>query len=331
MRILVTGGCGFIGSNFVRQVLGSHPEDEVTNFDLLTYAGNPANLADVEADARYRFVKGDICDPDSVRSALTGHDVVVNFAAETHVDRSILGAGEFVRTNMGGVQVLLDAVRDLGIGRYVQISTDETYGSRLEGSFTEADPLEPNNPYSATKAGADLLVRSYHVTHGTPAVIVRPSNNYGPYQFPEKVLPLFVTNLIDGLSVPLYGDGGNVRDWLFVEDNAAAIDTVMRRGVEGEIYNVTPDQETTNLILTHKVLEAFGAGEDSIRHVPDRPGHDRRYSIDGAKLRSLGWQPRVDLDTGLARTIAWYRENEAWWRPLKAAAEAAVLPSTGNG
>jgi len=328
MRILVTGGCGFIGSNFVRHVLRTHPEDSVTNFDRLTYAGNPSNLADVDTDPRYSFVKGDICDAAAVREALAGHDAVVNFAAETHVDRSILGAGEFVRTNVAGVQTLLDAVRELGIGRYVQISTDETYGSRAEGSFVETDALAPNNPYSASKAGADLLVRSYHVTHGSPVLVVRPSNNYGPYQFPEKVLPLFVTNLIDGLPVPLYGDGGNVRDWLFVEDNAAAIDTVLRAGSEGEIYNVTPKQEVTNLELTRKVLDAFGAGEDMIRRVPDRPGHDRRYSIDGSKVRALGWTPQVALDAGLARTIAWYRDNESWWRPLKAAAKDAALPTT---
>lgn len=329
MRVFVTGGCGFIGSNFVRHVLATHPDDAVTNYDGLTYAGNPANLAEVEDDPRYSFVKGDICDADSVRGALAGHDVVVNFAAETHVDRSILGAGEFIRTNVSGVQTLLDAVKDLGIGRYVQISTDETYGSRTEGSFTEGDALAPNNPYSASKAGADLLVRSYHVTHGLPVLVVRPSNNYGPYQFPEKVLPLFVTNLIDGLPVPLYGDGGNVRDWLFVEDNAAAIDTVLRKGAAGEIYNVTPKQEVTNLEITHKVLAAFGAGDDMIRRVPDRPGHDRRYSIDGTKIRSLGWAPEVALDAGLERTIAWYRANEDWWRPLKAAAKDAALPTTG--
>ncbi|MFN8104090.1 MAG: dTDP-glucose 4,6-dehydratase [Acidimicrobiia bacterium] len=329
MRVFVTGGCGFIGSNFLRHLLATHPDDSVTNYDGLTYAGNPANLADVEDDSRYSFVKGDICDADSVRAALAGHDAVVNFAAETHVDRSILGAGEFIRTNVSGVQTLLDAVKDLGIGRYVQISTDETYGSRTEGSFTEADALAPNNPYSASKAGADLLVRSYHVTHGLPVLVVRPSNNYGPYQFPEKVLPLFVTNLIDGLPVPLYGDGGNVRDWLFVEDNAAAIDTVLRKGAAGEIYNVTPKQEVTNLEITHKVLAAFGAGDDMIRRVPDRPGHDRRYSIDGTKIRSLGWTPAVELDAGLERTIAWYRDNEDWWRPLKAAAKDAALPTTG--
>lgn len=328
MRLFVTGGCGFIGSNFVRHVLSSDPDTHVVNFDLLTYAGNEANLADVESDPRYVFVKGDIADRDAVRDAMDGCDGVVNFAAESHVDRSILDAAAFVRTNIQGVQTLLDVAREIGVERFLHISTDETYGSIDTGSFSETDMLEPNSPYAASKAGADLLVRSYHVTHGMPVLVTRSSNNYGPYQFPEKVLPLFITNLIDGEQVPLYGDGRNVRDWLHVEDNCRGIDIVFRKGNVGEIYNIGAGNEIPNIELTRRLLDIFGAGEDMIRNVPDRPGHDLRYSVATEKVRALGWEPNLPLDDGLRRTVEWYRENEAWWRPLKVRAEDAKLPTT---
>ena len=328
MRLFVTGGAGFIGSNYVRQVLAGHPEDEVVCFDLLTYAGNRASLADVEADARFDFVQGDVADPDAVGEAMAGCDAVVNFAAESHVDRSILDAGAFVRTNVGGVQVLLDAARRLGVGRFLHVSTDETYGSIEVGSFREGDALEPNSPYAASKAAADLLARSYFVTHGLPVVVTRSSNNYGPYQFPEKVLPVFVTNLMEGRPVPLYGDGGNVRDWCWVEDNCRGVDLVLRKGVEGEIYNIGAGNEVPNVDVTRKLLDIFGLGEDMIRWVPDRPGHDRRYSIATDKARALGWEPEMPLDEGLRRTVEWYRDNEDWWRPLMDRAADGVLPTT---
>ena len=328
MRLFVTGGAGFIGSNYVRQVLAGHPEDEVVCFDLLTYAGNRASLADVEADARFDFVQGDVADPDAVGEAMAGCDAVVNFAAESHVDRSILDAGAFVRTNVGGVQVLLDAARRLGVGRFLHVSTDETYGSIEVGSFREGDALEPNSPYAASKAAADLRARSYFVTHGLPVVVTRSSNNYGPYQFPEKVLPVFVTNLMEGRPVPLYGDGGNVRDWCWVEDNCRGVDLVLRKGVEGEIYNIGAGNEVPNVDVTRKLLDIFGLGEDMIRWVPDRPGHDRRYSIATDKARALGWEPEMPLDEGLRRTVEWYRDNEDWWRPLMDRAADGVLPTT---
>ncbi len=328
MRLFVTGGAGFIGSNYVRQVLAGHPEDEVVCFDLLTYAGNRASLADVEADARFDFVQGDVADPDAVGEAMAGCDAVVNFAAESHVDRSILDAGAFVRTNVGGVQVLLDAARRLGVDRFLHVSTDETYGSIEVGSFREGDALEPNSPYAASKAAADLLARSYFVTHGLPVVVTRSSNNYGPYQFPEKVLPVFVTNLMEGRPVPLYGDGGNVRDWCWVEDNCRGVDLVLRKGVEGEIYNIGAGNEVPNVDVTRKLLDIFGLGEDMIRWVPDRPGHDRRYSIATDKARALGWEPEMPLDEGLRRTVEWYRDNEDWWRPLMDRAADGVLPTT---
>lgn len=317
MRLLVTGGCGFIGSNFVRHVLREHAEDEVLNLDKLTYAGNPENLLDVEGNPRYRFLRGDICEERDVEEAFAwGPEAVINFAAETHVDRSITSPEDFVRTDVLGTFRLLRAAQERGV-RYVQISTDEVYGSILEGSFREDSPLQPNSPYAASKAGADLLVRSYVETYGLDAVIVRSSNNYGPYQYPEKVIPLFVTNLIEGRKVPLYGEGKNVRDWLFVEDNCRAIDLVLRHGVSGEIYNVGGGHEKSNLELTRAILKIMGLGEERIRHVADRPGHDLRYSLDCSKIRSLGWRPRVDFEEGLRETIRWYRENEAWWRPLK--------------
>ncbi len=317
MRLLVTGGCGFIGSNFIRLVLEEHPEDEVLNLDKLTYAGNPENLREVEGSPRYFFQKGDICEAEDVARAFAwGPDAVANFAAETHVDRSITSPEAFVKTDVLGTYRLLEQARELGI-RFMQISTDEVYGSISDGSFTEESPLRPNSPYAASKAGADLLVRSYVRTYGIDAVIVRSSNNYGPYQYPEKVIPLFVTNLLEGRKVPLYGEGRNVRDWLYVRDNCKAIDLVLRSGLSGEAYNIGAGQEKTNLELTHAILGIMGAGDESIQYVTDRPGHDLRYSVDSSKLKGLGWSSQRDFESGLRETVEWYRDNPGWWKPIK--------------
>jgi dTDP-glucose 4,6-dehydratase len=317
MRIVVTGGAGFIGSNFVRYLLGRYDDLKVVNLDKLTYAGNLENLRDVEHDARYSFIKGDICDPVVVRSALDGADAVVNFAAETHVDRSISGPQDFISTDVLGTHTLLEAVRELGVKRYLQISTDEVYGSAETGSFSEESDLAPSSPYSASKAGGDLQVLAYYRTYGSPVLITRSSNNYGGWQYPEKIIPLFITNAIDDLPLPVYGDGLNVRDWLHVEDNCAAIDTVLRQGELGEVYNIGGGNEVSNLALTRRILELLGKDEDLIRYVVDRPGHDRRYSIDCAKVRALGWEPAVAFEGGLERTVSWYRDNPGWWRPIK--------------
>ncbi len=318
MRAFVTGGAGFIGSNYVRHLLAT-TDDEVTVYDALTYAGNLANLAGLDDEPRFRFVRGDVTDRKAVGSAMAGHDVVVHFAAETHVDRSIVSPDEFVRTNCGGTNVVCDVARRLGVQRLVHVSTDEVYGSIAEGSFTEADALAPRSPYSASKAGSDLIALSYGHTYGLPVVVTRSSNNFGPYQFPEKVIPLFVTNLLDGRRVPLYGDGGNIRDWCHVEDNCAAIDVVLRRGLTGEIYNIGAGNEITNRDLTERLLALCGRDESMIEYVTDRLGHDRRYSIDASKITALGWRPRWDLDAGLEATVAWYRDNRWWWEPLKQA------------
>ena len=317
MRLVVTGGAGFIGSNFVRFMLRRYDDLEVVNLDKLTYAGNLDNLRDVEDDARYTFVKGDICDAAVVRAALQGADAVVNFAAETHVDRSISGPQDFISTDVLGTHTLLEAVRELAIARYVQISTDEVYGSTETGSFTEESDLAPSSPYSASKAGADLLVLAYHRTYGAPVLITRSSNNYGPWQYPEKIIPLFITNAIDDQALPVYGDGLNVRDWLYVDDNCAGIDAVLRKGVEGEVYNIGGGNEVKNLALTRHILELLGKSPELIRFVADRPGHDRRYSIDCGKLQALGWRPATPFETGLERTVAWYRDVPAWWRRIK--------------
>ncbi len=316
MKLFVTGGAGFIGSNYVRHVLGS-TDDEITVFDALTYAGNLENLDGLDTDPRFRFVKGDICDRATVRDAMDGHDVVVHFAAESHVDRSIVDPDTFVRTNCDGTNVLCDTARHLAVERFVHISTDEVYGSIDVGSFRETDRLGPRSPYSASKAGSDLIALSYHETYGLPVIITRSSNNFGPYQFPEKVIPLFVTNLLDGRKVPLYGDGMNVRDWCFVEDNCAGVDLVRREGVTGEIYNIGAGNELPNRELTMKILTLLGHDESMIEPVEDRLGHDRRYSIDCAKVRSLGWAPRRDLDEALEETVAWYRDNRPWWEKLR--------------
>ena len=324
MKILVTGGAGFIGSHYVRSVLtgawgGREPTGVVVR-DKHTYAGNLENLAPVRESDRLRFVHGDITDVDLLDEVLPGHDAVVHFAAESHVDRSIRGAAPFVTTNVLGTQTLLDAALRHGIPRFVHVSTDEVYGSIEHGSWTEDWPLAPNSPYSAAKAGSDLLALAYHQTYRMDVVVTRCSNNYGPHQFPEKVIPFFVTNLLDGRRVPLYGDGGNVRDWLHVADHCAGIDLVLRGGRAGEVYHIGGGTELTNKDLTARLLEGCGVGWDMVTYVEDRKGHDRRYSLDITKIsEELGYAPAVDFEDGLAGTIDWYRENRAWWEPLKAA------------
>lgn len=319
MRLLVTGGAGFIGSHYVRSVLcdswGLGPVDEVVVLDKLTYAGNLANLEPIARDSRYRFVQGDIANPAIVGPLVKNADIVLNFAAETHVDRSIVGADDFVRTNIVGTQVLLDAVKEFGVEKFIQVSTDEVYGSIDEGSWTEESPLLPNSPYSAAKASGDLLARAYFGTHDLPISVTRCSNNYGPYQFVEKVIPLFVTNLMQGKKVPLYGDGLNIRDWLHVDDHCRAIHLVALGGKAGEIYNIGGGTELTNKELTDRLLKANGADWSSVQYVQDRPGHDRRYSLDHSKItRELGYEPKWNLDEGLAQTIKWYQDNQSWWK-----------------
>jgi dTDP-glucose 4,6-dehydratase len=325
MRVLVTGGAGFIGSHYVRQLVGgAYPkfaDAEVVVLDKLTYAGNEANLAPVADSPRLEFVRGDICDVELVGKLMAGTDVVVHFAAESHVDRSISGAAEFVVTNVLGTQTLLQAALEANVGKFVHISTDEVYGSIDSGSWTEEQPLEPNSPYSAAKASSDLIARSYFRTHGLPVCVTRCSNNYGEYQFPEKVIPLFVTNLIDGKKVPLYGDGLNIRDWLHVDDHCRGIQLVVEGGRAGEVYNIGGGTELTNHDLTDKLLTATGADWSSVERVTDRKGHDRRYSVDISKISAeLGYQPQVPFEEGLARTVQWYRDNREWWESLKARA-----------
>ena len=319
MRILVTGGAGFIGSNFVRRVVdGSLPGiSTVTVLDKLTYAGTLTNLNSLPRDS-FEFIQGDICDQDLTTNLAKRHDAIINFAAESHVDRSITGSRDFVMTNVLGTQTLMDAARIGSISTFVQVSTDEVYGSIPKGSWPETDPLLPNSPYAASKASADLMVRSYRRTHGLDIRITRCSNNYGPNQFPEKVVPLFVTNLIDGQKVPIYGNGSNVRDWLHVDDHCRGIHAVLMRGRAGEIYNIGGGTELTNMELTHQILALMGKDESSIEYVADRQGHDIRYSVDISKIKQeLGYEPLVDWKKGLEQTVQWYQENEAWWRPLK--------------
>ena len=318
MKILVTGGSGFIGSNFIRYMFRTHHGVEITNLDKLTYAGNPENLRDIEGEYDYTFVHGDICDRELVGTVLNeGYDAVLNFAAESHVDRSISGPREFIQTDVLGTFNLLEECRRRGISRYVQISTDEVYGSIEEGSFTEESTLAPNSPYSASKAGGDLLVRAYHRTYGMPVIVTRSSNNFGPFQYPEKLIPLFITNAMDDLKLPLYGDGLNVRDWLFVTDNCRAIDLVLREGAAGEVYNIGGGQERTNIEITRTILSVLGKPESLIEYVADRPGHDRRYSLEFEKVRELGYQPRADFQGLVGETVRWYVDNRPWWEPLK--------------
>lgn len=319
MRWVVTGGLGFIGSNFIRMALRERPGLEIVNLDAMTYAGNPANCAEVEGDPRYRFVRGDIADPAAVESAIgSGVDAIVNFAAETHVDRSILDPEAFLRTDILGTHVLLEAVRRHGVPRYLQVSTDEVYGDVSEGESREGDALHPRSPYSASKAGGDLQVMAYWTTYGAPVMITRGSNTYGPYQYPEKLIPLFVTNLIDDQPVPVYGDGLQIRDWLHVDDHARGIMHVLEHGEFGNVYNIGGGNPRTNIEITRILLEDCGRSFDThVRHVVDRPGHDRRYAVDTAKARALGWTPHVEFERGIRETIAWYQRNEAWWRPLK--------------
>jgi dTDP-glucose 4,6-dehydratase len=318
MRLLVCGGAGFIGSNFVRGRLRAG-EDSIVVLDKLTYAGRRENLQDLEAEPRFSFMHGAIEDPQAVTEAIEGADAVVNFAAETHVDRSITEPDAFVRTHALGTFVLLEAARERGV-RYLQVSTDEVYGSIEEGSFTESSPLDPSSPYSATKAGADLLVASYHQTYGLETLICRGSNNYGPYQYPEKLIPLMVLNALAGDRLPVYGDGMNVRNWLFVEDFVSAIGHVLDHGAPGETYNVGGPDECANIVVVRRILELCGRDESLISYVTDRPGHDRRYSLGSEKVRALGWSAATRFEQGLERTVAWYRDNAWWWEPIRTGA-----------
>ncbi|HEY7145405.1 MAG TPA: dTDP-glucose 4,6-dehydratase [Streptosporangiaceae bacterium] len=328
MRILVTGGAGFIGSHYVRTLLSrgypGYQDAQVTVLDKLTYAGNLANLAPVAGHRGLTFIHGDICDAGLLAGVVSGHDVVLNFAAETHVDRSIDGAGAFVTANVNGTTTLLQACLDAGVRRVIQVSTDEVYGSVDSGAWAEDAPLEPNSPYAAAKAGADLMARAFARTHGLNVSITRCCNNYGPYQFPEKVIPLFVTNLLDGLPVPLYGDGLNVRGWVHVDDHCRGIQLVLERGEPGQVYHIDGDTQLTNVELTQALLDCCGASWEMVSLVADRKGHDRRYCLDDTALRALGYQPRVGLQAGLAHTVRWYRENRAWWEPLKRGAAASA-------
>ncbi|OON73877.1 dTDP-glucose 4,6-dehydratase [Streptomyces tsukubensis] len=323
MRILVTGAAGFIGSHFVRHILSdSYPElagAHVTALDKLTYAGNPENLAEIAYHPRYAFLHGDICDPHTVTEALRGIDLVVHFAAESHVDRSIADSAAFITTNVLGTHILLQSALDTGVSRFVHVSTDEVYGSIAEGARAEDHPLDPNSPYAASKASSDLLALAFHRTHGLDVRVTRCSNNYGPYQHPEKVIPLFVTNLLEGLRLPVYGDGLHRRDWLHVDDHCRAIAAVGSRGRAGEVYNIGGGTELSNVGLTHHILDIFDADWSVVEQIQDRAGHDRRYSVDTRKIREeLGWAPRISFASGLAETVAWYRENGSWWKTLKA-------------
>lgn len=318
MKLLVTGGAGFIGSNFIRYMMNSHPDGEIINLDVLTYAGNIHNLKGIEKNPHYTFIRGDICNRDIVDAILDKHtvDAIVHFAAESHVDRSIANASAFVTTNVLGTHTLLECARSHTIPKFIHISTDEVYGSTMEGSFRETDMLSPSSPYSASKAGSDLLALSYFTTYNLPVIVTRCTNNYGPYQYPEKLIPLFVTNLIDGKKVPVYGTGKNVRDWIHVNDHCRAVEFLLEHGNSGEIYNIGGGQEKTNLEITHKILDLLSGGESMIEYVTDRPGHDFRYSLDCSKLLKMGWKPQYSFEDGLKDTVEWYIRNEWWWRPL---------------
>lgn len=315
--ILVTGGAGFIGSNFIRYVLNKHPDCRIINLDKLTYAGNLDNLRDIEKNKNYTFVKGDICDKEIVEKLTKNCDIIINFAAETHVDRSIIDAGSFVKTDVFGAYVLLNAAKKFGIKKFIQISTDEVYGSIDKGSFKETDNLNPSSPYSASKASADMLVMSYHTTFNFPTIITRSSNNFGQYQYPEKIIPFFILRALNDESLPLYGDGMNVRDWLFVLDNCEAIELILNKGKSGEIYNIGSGNEMTNKELTLLILKELEKPESLIKFVEDRPGHDRRYSLNCDKIGKLGWKPRHEFLDVLKKTVQWYKDSEWWWKPLK--------------
>ena len=318
MNLLITGGAGFIGSNFIRYILNKYPDYRVINLDKLTYAGNLENLRDIENNPNYAFVKGDICNEKIVDQIVSRKpEAIINFAAETHVDRSIMRAQDFIKTDILGTQTLLEAAKKYSIQKYIQISTDEVYGAIKTGSFTEKSPLRPNNPYSASKTGADLMVRAYAKTFGLPVLITRSSNNFGPYQYPEKIIPLFVTNLLEDKKVPIYGDGQQVRDWLYVVDNCQGIDYILHHGQIGEIYNIGSSNEKTNLEITKIILEQLGKDESYIEYVKDRLGHDWRYSLDSTKLQNLGWRPRYEFEEAMAKTIQWYKDNPQWWKSLK--------------
>ena len=317
MKLLVTGGCGFIFSNFIRYILNKYPDYEVINLDVLFYSGRLENTEDFKDNPRYRFVKGNICDTLLVDKLMREVDCVINGAAQTHVDRSILDPYEFIRTNILGTHVLLETARKHKIKKFIQISTDEVYGSIEKGKFTEENPLKPNSPYSASKAGADLLVLAYFKTYGLPVLITRSGNNYGPYAYPEKMIPLFITNLLEGKKVPLYGDGLNIRDWLYVLDNCSGIDTVLHKGKEGEIYNIGADNEKTNREITEIILKELDKDETWVEYIKDRPGHDRRYAIDSKKIKNLGWELKYNFEKAIKETIEWYKNNQDWWKKIK--------------
>jgi dTDP-glucose 4,6-dehydratase len=317
MKLLVTGGAGFIGSNFIRYLLNKYPDYQITNLDKLTYAGNLDNLKDLKKNRRHTFVKGDICDPKVVNRLASQVEVIINFAAESHVDRSILEAGQFIHTDVYGTYVLLEAARKYHHRRYIQISTDEVYGSTLGAAFSETSPLNPSSPYAASKAAADLMVLAYWTTHRLPVLITRSSNNFGPYQHPEKFIPLFITNALEEKSLPLYGDGKNVRDWIYVLDNCEAIDLVLHQGKEGEVYNIGIGNEYPNIQIAEQILKTLGKPLSLIQYVKDRPGHDRRYALNCQKLKSLGFLARTAFNTALGDTIHWYKKNATWWKKIK--------------
>jgi len=317
MRLLVTGGAGFIGANFIHYMLDKHDDCEIINLDKLTYAGNLDNLRDIEDNPRYKFVRNDIADAEAVGSQMSGMDAVVNFAAETHVDRSIHEAGGFIQTDVVGIHVILEQCRKYEVKKIVLVSTDEVYGSIEDGSFLETDRLDPSSPYSASKAGGELIALAYHKTHGLPVCITRGSNTYGPYQYPEKVIPLFITNALDDVPLPLYGDGLNVRDWLYVIDHCSGIDLVLQKGEAGETYNIGGGNERTNIEITHMILDLLNKPKSLIKPVADRPAHDRRYSIDCDKMKVLGWSPAQEFEEGMRLTVNWYADNQWLWRKLK--------------
>ena len=318
-RVFVSGGLGFMGSDFIRFLLETQPKVEVLNYDKMTYAGNPANVASVAGNPRYHFVKGDIADPKKVNETVKNFkpNIIFNYAAETHVDRSILDPSAFITTDVAGTQVLLEAVREFDAERYIQISTDEVYGSIERGTFTEESPLKPNSPYAASKAGGDLMVRAYRKTYNVPAIITRSCNNFGPHQYPEKVIPLFITNLLEGKKVPLYGRGNNVREWIYVRDHSRAVWLVATKGKIGEVYNIGTGAERSNLVLTNLLLTLTGTTKAMVERVADRPGHDLRYALNAKKITRLGFKPSVNFEQGLSQTVAWYKDNEPWWKKIK--------------